>query len=77
MSASWPGARGSSPARRGPPPEGAATLSALKHLINGGDVDRDERVVLFNTGSGLKYTDLFEVEAPVFDVGEKIDYKNL
>ena len=58
-------------------PEGAATLSALKHLINGGDVDRDERVVLFNTGSGLKYTDLFEVEAPVFDVGEKIDYKSL
>jgi threonine synthase len=58
-------------------PEGAATLSALKHLINGGDVDKDERVVLFNTGSGLKYTDLFEVEAPIFDVGEKIDYKNL
>ncbi|TEU11725.1 threonine synthase [Candidatus Bathyarchaeota archaeon] len=58
-------------------PEGAATLAALKHLINGGDVDRDERVVLFNTGSGLKYTDLFEVDAPVFDVGEKIDYKSL
>jgi threonine synthase len=58
-------------------PEGAATLTALKHLINGGDVNRDERVVLFNTGSGLKYTDLFEVDAPVFDVGEKIDYKSL
>ena len=58
-------------------PEGAATLAALKHLINGGDVDRDERVVLFNTGSGLKYTDLFEVDAPVFDVGEKVDYKSL
>jgi len=58
-------------------PEGAATLAALKHLIEGGDVDRDERVVLFNTGSGLKYTDLFEVDAPVFDVGEKIDYRSL
>ncbi|MCW3992386.1 MAG: pyridoxal-phosphate dependent enzyme, partial [Candidatus Bathyarchaeota archaeon] len=58
-------------------PEGAATLAALRHLIEGGDVDRDERVVLFNTGAGLKYTDLFEVEAPVFDVGKKIDYRSL
>jgi threonine synthase len=58
-------------------PEGAATLSTLRHLIEDGKVDRDEKVVLFNTGSGLKYTDLFEVDAPVFDVGEKIDYKSL
>jgi len=58
-------------------PEGAATFSALKHLIADGKVDKDERVVLFNTGSGLKYTTLFEVNAPVFDVGEKIDYKSL
>jgi threonine synthase len=58
-------------------PEGAATLSALKHLINDGKVDRNEKVVLFNTGSGLKYTDLFEVHAPIFNVGDKIDYKKL
>jgi threonine synthase len=58
-------------------PEGAATLAALNHLIDDGKVDKDERVVLFNTGSGLKYTTLFEVDAPVFDVGEKIDYKSL
>jgi threonine synthase len=58
-------------------PEGAATLAALRHLIEEEKVDRDERVVLFNTGSGLKYTSLFEVEAPVFNAGEKIDYKSL
>ena len=58
-------------------PEGAATLAALNHLIGDGKVDEDERVVLFNTGSGLKYTTLFEVDAPVFDVGAKIDYKSL
>jgi threonine synthase len=58
-------------------PEGAATLSALRHLIEDGKVDRDERVVLFNTGSGLKYTNLFEVDALVFDAGEKINYKSL
>jgi len=58
-------------------PEGAATLVALRRLIDDGSVDRDERVVLFNTGSGLKYTDLFEVDAPIVDPDEKIDYKNL
>jgi threonine synthase len=58
-------------------PEGAATLAALNHLIEDGKVDKDEKVVLFNTGSGLKYTTLFEVDAPVFDVGAKIDYKSL
>jgi len=38
-------------------PEGAATLAALKKLIRQGWVKPDERIVLFNTGSGLKYLD--------------------
>jgi threonine synthase len=41
-------------------PEGAACLPALKTLLASGDVDPGERVVLFNTGSGLKYLDAFE-----------------
>jgi threonine synthase len=41
-------------------PEGAACLPALKALLASGDVDPGERVVLFNTGSGLKYLDAFE-----------------
>ncbi len=40
-------------------PEGAACLPALTRLIDSGAVGRDERVVLFNTGSGLKYLDAF------------------
>ncbi len=40
-------------------PEGAACLPALVRLIESGLVSRDERVVLFNTGSGLKYLDAF------------------
>ncbi len=36
-------------------PEGAATLAALRHLLDKGLVGRDERVILFNTGSGIKY----------------------
>jgi len=38
-------------------PEGAATLAALKELIQQGWVHPEERIVLFNTGSGLKYLD--------------------
>jgi threonine synthase len=38
-------------------PEGAATLAALKALIKQGWVHSEERIVLFNTGSGLKYLD--------------------
>jgi len=40
-------------------PEGAATLPALRTLLKNGEIGRDERVVLFNTGSGLKYLDAF------------------
>ncbi|MFT3892828.1 MAG: threonine synthase [Anaerolineales bacterium] len=38
-------------------PEGAATLAALKELVRQKWVQPDERIVLFNTGSGLKYLD--------------------
>jgi threonine synthase len=36
-------------------PEGAATLAGLRELVVRGEVGPDDRVVLFNTGSGLKY----------------------
>jgi threonine synthase len=40
-------------------PEGAACLPALKKLLADGSVKADERVVLFNTGSGVKYIESF------------------
>ncbi len=40
-------------------PEGGACIPALQQLLDMGVVDRDERVVLFNTGSGLKYLEAF------------------
>lgn len=40
-------------------PEGAACLPALKKLIDRGEVDPGERIVLFNTGAGVKYLDAF------------------
>src|SRR3954466_2768613 len=36
-------------------PEGAACLPALKQLLHNAAVQSNERVVLFNTGSGVKY----------------------
>jgi threonine synthase len=41
-------------------PEGAACLPALRKLIERGEVKPDERVVLFNTGAGVKYLEAFE-----------------
>lgn len=38
-------------------PEGAATLAALHELIKQNWLRPDEQIVLFNTGSGLKYLD--------------------
>src|SRR5207248_7093782 len=40
-------------------PEGAACLPALRKLMHEGSVGSDERVVLFNTGSGVKYLESF------------------
>ncbi len=36
-------------------PEGAATYAALKRSLAEGRISRDERVVLYNCGAGLKY----------------------
>ena len=40
-------------------PEGGATLAAFQHLRHQGWIGDDETVVLFNTGSGLKYAHLW------------------
>ena len=40
-------------------PEGAACLPALQKLMAEASVKADERVVLFNTGSGVKYVESF------------------
>ena len=39
-------------------PEGATLVPAVKRLLERGDIDTRENVVLLNTGKGLKYTDL-------------------
>lgn len=40
-------------------PEGAACLPALRKLLAAGEVETSERIVLFNTGAGVKYLEAF------------------
>lgn len=50
-----------------PCPEGGATWAALKKLAAQGPVKPTEAIVLFNTGSGLKYPECLPREAPILD----------
>ena len=41
-------------------PEAAACFVAFKHLLSAAKIVSGDRVVIFNTGSGIKYLDLFD-----------------
>jgi threonine synthase len=49
-------------------PEGAAAFAAARRLRASGWLGRDERVVVLNTGAGLKYPETVSVAAPVLPV---------
>jgi threonine synthase len=48
-------------------PEGAATVAAVEKLLARGEVAADDRIVLFNTGSGMVYPDLVVADFPTID----------
>ena len=50
-------------------PEGAASLAAYRKLRVQGFFSAEDKVVLFNTGSGLKYLDVIEKEKKSGDAG--------
>jgi threonine synthase len=56
-------------------PEGAATVVALEEALRRGDVEKDDHVLLFNTGSGLKYP--MNVTFTRVDKDQPVDYKAL
>lgn len=58
-------------------PEGGATVAALEKLKQSGWVQPGERVVLFNTGTGVKYPECLTVDLPVLDPSSSIDYETL
>jgi threonine synthase len=50
-------------------PEGAATITGVRHLREVGWLHADDEVVVLNTGSGLIYPDTVQVDARHVDPG--------
>ncbi|KKC48576.1 MULTISPECIES: threonine synthase [Paenibacillus] len=53
-------------------PEGAATFSAARKLRESGWIKDGETVVALNTGSGIKYPETVQVEAPVLQPQDRM-----
>ena len=45
-------------------PEGAACVAALRKLLENGFLKPAERIVIYNTGSGLKYLEAYSTRFP-------------
>jgi threonine synthase len=45
-------------------PEGAACVSALEKLLANGTLKRDDKIVIYNTGAGLKYLEAYSTRFP-------------
>jgi threonine synthase len=45
-------------------PEGAACVSALEKLLADGTLKRDDKIVIYNTGAGLKYLEAYSTRFP-------------
>ncbi|GHS87377.1 hypothetical protein FACS189487_03400 [Campylobacterota bacterium] len=53
-------------------PEGAAVLAAADQLLKQGWIAANDRVVLLNTGSGLKYPETVNINAPLLNKEDEI-----
>jgi len=53
-------------------PEGATLVAAVIKLLKSGFINKGEKIVLLNTGTGIKYTSLIEAALPVLNIGDKI-----
>jgi len=51
-------------------PEGAACVAAAEKLIRSGFLKQDDRIVIYNTGSGLKYLETYATRFPRTASGE-------
>lgn len=53
-------------------PEGAAAFAAARKLREQDWINEDDKVVVLNTGAGIKYPNTIEAEVPVLQKGERI-----
>ncbi len=47
-----------------PAPEGGACVAATRHLLQDGFLKPDEQIIIYNTGSGLKYLEAYSTRFP-------------
>ncbi len=52
-------------------PEGAACIPALEKLLATGFLKADEKIVIYNTGNGLKYLEAYSTRFPRSGSGEQ------
>lgn len=52
-------------------PEGAACVAAVERLLASGFLKRGEKIVIYNTGSGLKYLEAYSTRFPRYSAGEQ------
>jgi threonine synthase len=52
-------------------PEGAACVSALEKLLSSGFLKGEEKIVIYNTGAGLKYLEAYSTRFPRSAAGEQ------
>ena len=53
-------------------PEGASLVGAARRLKEQGWLQPGERIVLLNTGAGIKYPDILSPELPVLEIDATI-----
>lgn len=54
-----------------PAPEGGACVAAVRELLRNGFLKAHERIVIFNTGSGLKYLEAYSTRYPRYAASEQ------
>jgi threonine synthase len=52
-------------------PEGGACIAAVRHLLRSGFLDANEKIAVYNTGSGLKYLEAYSVRTPRLAASEQ------
>lgn len=58
-------------------PETAICFAALKTLLERGDVNPDDRIVVFNTGASQKYPEAVHERIPLLDIKRPIDWAQI
>ena len=58
-------------------PETAACILAVEMLVSDDRINRDDRVLVFNTGSATKYVETVSLDLPIISDPANFDYKSI